>query len=169
MTDSEVYTVQFAGLDGPDGEAVTIRTAAGEQLTRDMLARAGRHAGTLLQQTRDQQARDTWDELIRPLLTEELRLAWTGKVTDLYLATLAKAYWVVSTEPYLKIIPTLADMLDRSANTIKMHVVRARDREMLSLTEGGKGEGELTAKGERTLRQQSTVPQDTTGLPSEER
>lgn len=168
MRMSEAYGVQFIRLGNyqAEGEAVMIYTAPGQKLTSDLLTRAGREAGRLLHEAREQEAEQTWDEVIRPLLTAELEQAWSGRITDLYLATVAKAYAEVSAYPHLKAIQTLADMLGRPANTVKMHVVRARDRGFLSVTGAGRGEGVLTDTGERVLREQSSVPQDSTGLGS---
>lgn len=162
----EAYTIKFPQLGNyhEHGETAIIQTAPGVKLTSELLTRAGREAGRLLHQAREERERQGWEEVIRPLLTEELRRASTGGITDLYLATVAKAYAFVSDYPHLKVIQTLADMLGRPVNTVKMHVVRARDRGFLSVTGAGRGEGTLTDHGERVLREQSTVPQDQTGL-----
>ena len=142
-----MYAVHFQLGNADEGEAVVIHTAPGVELTPELLARAGKEAGRLLEWQRVGVA---WEAERRPQLEQELRDAWHGSVTDVYLATLAKAYAEVSELPGLHVIQTLADMLGRSPNTIKMHMVRARDRGYLA-GEARKAHGELTDRAREVL------------------
>jgi hypothetical protein len=143
------YKIEF---DHRDGMPVGVRITAhyGEDFTPDVLLAAARTAATWLRFERANHDEDAWHETTGRGIRAELRSVWDGKVTDIYLATLAWAYAEVATRPFLKVIPTLAGMLDRSPNTIKMHVVRARDRGFLT-GETGKAGGELTARGRAVL------------------
>lgn len=136
------YTVQISD----DGTAVTIRSTDGTPLTSKTITVAATEITRRLRDAEQQQ----W-EAVEPQLQRELKAAEDDhKITSRYLATLAKAYEAVPS--YLRPVQTLATMLNRSPDTVKMHLVRARDRGLLSPGEPGKGQGTLTQKGETALR-----------------
>jgi hypothetical protein len=136
-------------VEGPP-TSVTITVSPGEELTPDRLTFAARQAVAWLRMERAEHDEESWRETTGRDVAAGLRSVWDGKVTDLYLATLAEAYTEVVRRPFLKVIPTLAEMLGRSPNTIKMHVVRARDRGFLT-GETGKAGGDLTSKARQLL------------------
>lgn len=135
-----------------DGVPIAVTLSAREDaFSPELLLAAASAAASQLRVMYGISARAEWEEVTGRQLRTELRSAWHGRVTDLYLATLAKAYVEIAQQPFLKLIPTLAGILDRPANTIKMHVVRARDRGFLSAGEAGKAVGHLTDAARQAL------------------
>lgn len=132
--------------------AVTLRAHSGLHMTPELLAVATTRAAAQLRVLLSERESAAWHATTGQHVRAELRSVWQGRVTDVYLATLAWAYVEVRKCDFVHIIPTLAGMLERSPNTIKMHVVRARDRGFLT-GETGKTSGKLTARARRILDQ----------------
>jgi hypothetical protein len=136
-----------------DGDtSVRITADAGEALTPEGILEQAKQAAHELRELRARWTEMAFREARGKELASQLFDAWgDGKVSDLYLATLASAYVEISGVPELKVMPTLGRLLDRSPNTIKMHLVRARDRGLLT-GEPGKTGGKLTAQARKILK-----------------
>lgn len=130
--------------------AVLITPEGDEVLTPESLLDQAKLAASELRELRERVFELDWRKRRGRELGYRIEQASTdGKVTDVYLATLAMAYVELSQLP-VKVMPTLGRLLDRSPNTIKMHLVRARDRELLT-GEPGKTGGQLTDKARNIL------------------
>ncbi|MFD7162707.1 hypothetical protein [Streptomyces violascens] len=76
----------------------------------------------------------------------------TEGVSDLYLSLLASAYRLFTLQGKRGIVAELAEMTERTPETIKGHLKQARRRGLLT-TVAGKAGGELTSKAKEILAQ----------------
>jgi hypothetical protein len=138
------------GIEFRDGGVLITPNEGQTELDPDVLLANARTAAQWLRMERRDHDADAWHKTRGWELRTELKIAWQGKVTDLYLATLAMAYVEVAEHPALKVMPTLGEITGKSPNTVKMHLVRARDRGLLT-GEPGKTGGELTDLADRII------------------
>lgn len=69
-------------------------------------------------------------------------------LTDSYLTQLSRVYIVLVNDGVSNVSAALAEMIDKSPNTVKAHLKEARSRGLLTSVAGKTG-GELTPKGSR--------------------
>lgn len=121
---------------------------------------AGGIASTLVRQIDFRAAGEEWraksehiaerDERIGKRQSAELRSLVANGITDEYLATLAQTYVRLVMTGEKSIVRRLAELVDKSPETIKIHLKEARKRDLLTTVKGRAG-GHLTSKSRQIL------------------
>ena len=91
------------------------------------------------------------DERVGKRQSAELRSLVAVGITDEYLATLAQTYVRLVMTGEKSVIRRLAELVDKSPETIKIHLKEARKRELLTTVKGRAG-GHLTSKAGQILQ-----------------
>lgn len=122
---------------------------------------AGGIASTLVRQLDFRGAGEEWraksehvaerDERVGKRQSAELRSLVAVGITDEYLATLAQTYVRLVMTGEKSVIRRLAELVDKSPETIKIHLKEARKRELLTTVKGRAG-GHLTSKARQILQ-----------------